>query len=206
MRLPFNNALAVAAVAALVGCATVSPTQNVGLDVPSQLSGKVVVLGPSDPDYPRGQLDKAVNGPGKGGIYSGMVIKTKEDLPVYRLWSGPQKVDDYGNTSRFGSWWSYVPPSGTAADYRRNYEVCYSWNDLSWVAVCTLKAGSVVAIGPGQSVSEEMCGKKGESYAENPDVWQMYIDCPSCRRAELSCPKYRESDYEADQGDLSRRK
>jgi len=191
-----------------MGCATIAPSQNNELEVPPQLAGKVTILGPSDPDYPRAGFYKAKNEMGKGGISNGLVIKTKEDVTVYRLWNGPLKVDDYGNTNRFGAWWSYEPPAGKADTYRKNYGVCTSWNDLSWVAKCTLKTGSVVAIGPGQSVSVKMCNNKErpESYSANPAVWQMYIDTPLYRRDELKCPKYKESDYEAYEDDISRRK
>ena len=53
------------------------------------------------------------------------------------------------------------------ASFRRRYEVCEKWDTLRWVAQCTLRRGSVVVIGPGQSVSAQTCEKPGESYPAN---------------------------------------
>lgn len=82
-----------------------------------------------------------------------------------------------------------------------------SWNDLTWLAACTLKAGAVVAIGPGQSVSAETCNDKtgAENYPANQAVWQTYIDKPWTRSQELHCPDV-SADYETDPADISRRK
>jgi hypothetical protein len=121
------------------------------------------------------------------------------------MWSGPQKVDARGNTNRMGQWWAFDAPSGPVDGYRRDYEVCVAWNDLTWVATCTLKAGAVVAIGPGQSVSAATCGDASgqESYAANPGDWQVYVEKAWARSAELECPDATQ-DYEADPGDVAK--
>lgn len=177
------------------------------LGLPQQLAGKVTVLQASDPDYPRAVLGAAIKPPGEGGIYAGLVVKTKEDLTVYRLWNGPLKKDKNGNTNRLGSWWSYDPPQGDVGAYRTNYEVCVTWNDLTWVANCTLKSGAVVAIGPGQSVSARTCQDPSgtENYPASPSFWQLYIDKPWTRLQELICPD-QTSDYEANPMDISKQK
>jgi len=194
--------LVVIAILATVGCATPG-VDHQSLSVPKELEGKVVVLTASDPDFPRAHLERAKSEANKGGISDGLAVKTTEDLTVYRLWNGP-KVDKYGTTNRFGSWWTYTRPSGDSKTYREKYAVCATWNDLTWVAQCTLKAGSTVAIGPGQSAT---CpGTPTVTYPAQPDTWQMYLDCALCRRSELQCGEYLTSDYEADENDLIKHK
>ncbi|MGB0713530.1 MAG: hypothetical protein ACPGUC_08220, partial [Gammaproteobacteria bacterium] len=124
------------------------------------------------------------------GISSALVIRTTMDIPVYRMWNGPDKVNARGQTNRLGQWWAYDAPDGTRAEYRSRYDICLSWNDLTWMASCTLKAGSVVAIGPGQSVSAATCGDESgqESYPANPGYWQTWIAKAWSRPDTLDCP------------------
>lgn len=170
-----------------------------GLSLPKKLEGKATVLEASDPDYARAVIGSAVKPEGQGGVSDGLVVRTTADIPVYRLWNGPEKKDARGNTNRLGGWWSYDAPKGPVEKYRKDYEICKSWNDLTWVATCTLKAGAVVVIGPGQSVSAETCGDPTgqEKYAANAHDWQTYVDKPWTRAAELECPPDT-SDYAAD--------
>lgn len=177
------------------------------LSLPAQLAGKAAVLAATDPDYPRAVVTSAVKPAGMGGVTEALVVKITQDIPVYRMWNGPAKLDTRGNTNRLGGWWSYDAPKGTVADYRANYEICMGWNDLSWVATCTLKAGAVVAIGPGQSVSPETCGDPTgkESYAVNTRDWQLYLDKPWARAAELVCPPDT-ADYAADPANIAQKK
>lgn len=168
------------------------------LALPKKLEGKATVLEASDPDYARAVIGSAVKPEGQGGVSAGLVVKITQDLPVYRMWNGPEKKDARGNTNRLGGWWSYDAPKGPVAKYRKDYEICQTWNDLTWVATCTLKAGAVVVIGPGQSVSAETCGDPTgkEHYAANAKDWQVYVDKPWTRAAELECPA-ETSDYAA---------
>lgn len=195
-------AVMLAALAVLAGCASSSDD-----DLPAQVRGKAVVLAPTDADYARAAIGSAVKPAGQGGVSEGIVIRLTQDIPVYRMWSGPAKVNAAGLTNRLGGWWSYDAPSGTQARYRTAYEICQGWNDLTWVAACTLKAGSVVVIGPGQSVSAETCGDATgrESYPANPVDWQLYVDKPWTRGAELVCPDAAQ-DYEADPANIAQRK
>lgn len=164
-----------------------------------------VPLSNEDPDYARADVASAIKPAGQGGISEGIVLRVTEDTPVYRLWSGPEKVDARGYTNRIGQWWTFEAPAGSQADYRVAYEICAGWNDLTWVATCTLKAGSVVAVGPGQSVSAETCGSD-ESYPANPAAPQVFIAKAWARMpAELDCPDA-SADYAADPTDLSKPK
>ncbi|MEY8688927.1 MAG: hypothetical protein AB9M53_03485, partial [Leptothrix sp. (in: b-proteobacteria)] len=69
---------------------------------------------------------------------------------------------------------------------------------------CTLKAGAVVAIGPGQSVSAETCGDPTgkEQFPANGRDWQLYVDKPWARAAELACPADT-ADYQADPANIA---
>lgn len=175
------------------------------LKLPAQLKGKAVVLEASNADYARAQIEGAVKPAGQGGIGVGLVVKLTADVPVYRMWNGPEKKDARGFTNRIGQWWSYDAPKGKVGEYRVNYEICNGWNDLTWVATCTLKAGSVIAIGPGQSVSAETCGDPTgkESYPANPRDWQVWVAQAWARGAELVCPA-EDKDYAADPDNIAK--
>jgi hypothetical protein len=179
-----------------------------GLSLPAQLAGKAVVLSKDDPDAARADLAGAVKPPGEGGLVApGLVVRLTADVPVWRLWNGAAKKDAGGRTNRMGQWWSYDAPHGSQQGYRNDYEVCVSWNELTWVAQCTLKKGAVVAIGPGQSVGAKACGDAAgkEAYPANPKDWQVWISKVWTRESELSCPADT-GDYEADAADLAKPK
>jgi hypothetical protein len=176
------------------------------LALPPAMVEAVVRLEPGDPDFSRANLDAAVKPPGEGGVSEGLVVRLVEDRPVYRLWNGPERVDANGFTNRLGGWWAFDAPIGPREGYRERYEVCRAWNELAWVVTCTLRAGAVVVVGPGQSVSAETCGDETgvEQYAANPVDWQVYVDRAWARQPdELDCPAA-EADYAADPEELSR--
>ena len=174
------------------------------LSLPPALTGKAVVLSPNDPDYARAAIGQAIQPAGQGGISAGLVIRATQDITVYRLWNGPNGVDSSGNTNRMGSWWAYDAPQGTVAQYRSNYEICKSWNTLTWVATCHLAPGAVVAIGPGQSVSASTCGVSSgqESYPADPVWWQTYVNKAWSRPSELVCPPAND-DYQDDPANIA---
>jgi hypothetical protein len=180
------------------------------LTLPSQLVGRAEVLPVDAPGYERADLGTAVRPPGDGNVSRAMVIRLTEDVPVFRMWNGPAKVDANGRTNRIGSWWTYDAPQGNVREYRKDYEICVAWNDLAWVATCTLKKGAVVAIGPGNSVSAATCGDKTgkENYPPNNRDWQLYVARAFERIGpgkELECPDP-SADYEANQRNLAKRK
>lgn len=186
---------------AISACRT-TPTPapgEVGLQLPAQLQGKAVVLAPTDADYARAEAGDAVKPAGEGGVSEVMVVKLTSDVTVWRMWSGPEKKNASGLTNRMGQWWAYDAPRGTRSEYRGRYEICRTWNDLTWMAACTMKAGAVVAIGPGNSVSPETCGDAAgsETYAANTTDWQVYVAKAWSRPTELECPA-ETSDYAAD--------
>lgn len=177
------------------------------LAFPASLQGKAVELAPNDPDYARAAVEYAVKPAGQGGVSAALVVKITQDIPVYRMWNGPGDVNAQGNTNRLGGWWSYDAPHGPVDGYRVAYEICRDWNKLKWVATCTLKAGAVVAIGPGQSVSAQTCGDPtgAEQYPANSVDWQTFVNKPWARTSELSCPP-ESADYQADPLDIAKPK
>lgn len=187
----------------LLGLSACAPMAAVDdpLPLPPNLAGKVVVLTPSDPAYSQANVQGAVKPAGQGGVSGALVVQLSQDLPVYRMWNGPVAT---GNDNRMGGWWAFDAPKGTREGYRRAYEICGTWNQLVWVASCTLKQGAVVAIGPGQSVSAPTCADASgyESYEANRRDWQVYVNQAWNRPDALSCPPA-ERDYKADPANVS---
>lgn len=150
--------------------------------LPAEFAGATVVT--DDGSFHVGDV---VGAPGAGQISAGTVIRLEHDLVVHRLWSGPDRKYN-GFPNNFGSWWSAGDFEGSVADYRRHYAICTAWNDLTWAMECTLKAGTTVVVGPGQSVSSSTCcgafsdaadkarcEAAGEAYPAAPDHWQIYL-------------------------------
>ena len=207
-----RNTAALLAAILLASCArnpavtTASPT--VPLRLPAVLASSAEALPPGAPGFARADVQSAVKAHGQGNVSRAMVIQLTQDIHVFRLWSGPEKKDANGRTNRIGSWWTYDPPRGAVDQYRVDYEICRAWNDLSWVATCTLRKGTIVAIGPGNSVSAETCGDSTgkEHYPANEQHWQLYVYRAFERIGpdkELDCPD-ESRDYEADPRDLAR--
>ncbi|MGE5516820.1 MAG: hypothetical protein ACM31D_13480 [Bacteroidota bacterium] len=191
---------AVLMVLALSACAPMAARDD-GLPLPAGLAGKVVVLAPTDAAYGRANVGDAVKSEGQGGVSQALVVQLSQDLPVYRMWNGPVTS---GNSNRLGGWWAFDAPRGTREGYRRAYEICGTWNQLVWVATCTLKQGAVVAIGPGQSVSAQTCNDSSgyEYYDANRRDWQVYVNQPWTRPDELSCPP-ETADFKADPANVA---
>jgi hypothetical protein len=181
-----------------------------GPAVPAALHGMAVLVAATEADYARAELASAVKPAGEGGLTHGLVVRLTRDVSVWRMWSGPAKRDDRGNTNRMGQWWSYDAPRGNQQGYRQSYEICVSWNELTWVAKCTLKKGAVVAVGPGNSVTPKTCGDASgkEAYPVNERDWQLWLSKAWTRAGadkEIDCPA-ESADYEADPADIARTK
>lgn len=187
--------LLLAAVVSLFGCA-----HRVPLSGPAVSSLQLVPS--SDSGYAAADPVGATGKPGEGKVIKPFVVRLTRDLSVYRLWAGPAVKDAQGRTSRIGQWWTFDAPAGTLESFRRRYEVCEKWDTLRFVAHCTLRRGSVVVVGPGQSVSAETCGNPNESYPANDRDLQVYIH-DAWNRPELSCPD-ESRDYEDDPRDIAK--
>ncbi|MBQ4864803.1 hypothetical protein J8L98_24265 [Pseudoalteromonas sp. MMG013] len=95
-------------------------------------------------------LAQAIGEPLKGKLCQGTVYQSTQEVTIYRAWNSTNP------NSQFGQWWSFQYPSGTIADYRKNYEICYQWSPLDKLVQCTLKIGTNVVVGNGQS---EQCSE-----------------------------------------------
>lgn len=92
-------------------------------------------------------LAKALGQPTKGGLCQGRVYQARPGTQVvlFRAWNSTNPG------SKLGKWWASEIPAGKVADYRRDYEICYQWSPLDMLARCTLKAGTRIVVGNGQS-------------------------------------------------------
>jgi len=114
-------------------------------------------------------IGNALKTEGKGGVYEGKVLKVKKTFPIFRVYTKRENPQT-GHNNRLGGWWTHVPPAKgiSKSDYRRRYEICESFNhDLDRVVQCRIYPGALLLIGPGQSVTEDLCAKPGESYASD---------------------------------------
>ena len=161
---PRRVALVLAAALFVAGCASVpravGPLQ--GIDGQACVGGATAVpaqvVEVSDPAL----LSAALGRSGEGRICTGRVFRVQTPLPVYRVWDGSK-----ANT--FGEWWALEPPRGDREDYRRAYAVCPEWNALDHLAACTLKPGSTIVLGSGQSAT---CADR--TYQKSP-MTQLFI-------------------------------
>jgi hypothetical protein len=111
-------------------------------------------------------LEKAVRPINIGGICTGKVYQANKPVTVYRVWN----KENAG--SEIGRWWTFKPPTGTRENYRKDYDICKSWNALNRMTSCTIKIGAKIVVGPGQSA---YCKKSGTIYPQSP-FNQVYID------------------------------
>jgi hypothetical protein len=92
-------------------------------------------------------LAASLGEPTKGKLCQGQVYQTKADtqITIYRSWNSTNPG------SQMGKWWAAQVPAGKSSQYRVDYEICYQWSPLDKMSQCTLKAGTKVVIGTGQS-------------------------------------------------------
>lgn len=115
-------------------------------------------------------LQKSIGKPEEGNLCQGRVYQSKKDSKVtlYRAWNSTNPG------SKLGKWWVFEEPAGTISSYRSNYEICYQWSPIDKLVSCSLKAGTKVVVGTGQSA-------KCSAYLTYPTSGkqQIYIDSPS---------------------------
>jgi hypothetical protein len=153
MRTPSAKYLLVFLLAYMLSaCQTLPEKQRY---IPFGWLSKVDYLEPEELSTAENPLYLAVKEPGAGGLSDAIVLRTLENITIYRVWNGPEGAyrDDFKTTNRLGFWWSPEHPQGSKAAYRQQYGVCPQYNELEWVTSCTLHAGSLIAVGPTQSVN-----------------------------------------------------
>ena len=94
-------------------------------------------------------LQKALGASGEGKLCTGKVFTTLQAVTVYRVWSRDKSY------SAFGSWWSFNQPKGPRQQYRKDNVICPSWSTLDRMSSCSIKTGTKVVVGPGQSAKCE---------------------------------------------------
>ncbi|QMV15470.1 hypothetical protein [Vibrio spartinae] len=136
-----------ALIIAIQGCA--NEPKNTEQVPPSSCVGTTIVAGDLSSRFKLVQdsafLAQAIGEPLKGKLCQGAVYESTDEVTVYRAWNSTNPH------SEFGQWWSFQFPSGNTAKYRENYEICYQWSPLDKLVKCTLKVGTKVVVGNGQS-------------------------------------------------------
>jgi len=93
-------------------------------------------------------LAKALGAPQQGKLCSGKVFVATQPgarVTVYRVWDASKSY------TALGSWWSFDAPQGPRDAYRRANEICPAWSALNKASRCTIKPGTEIVVGPGQS-------------------------------------------------------
>ena len=89
-----------------------------------------------------------------GGITRADIVVAQKDVKLYRAFSHDKfPCSENSPAGKIGGWWSLAGFPDSKSDYREANGVCHSWNNFTHKVVCTLKKGSVVAVGPTQSAA-----------------------------------------------------
>lgn len=129
----------------LTAC-TIAPTvSRFGIDgvecVGSIVNPPAGLVESNDPDL----LKSALGATSQGKLCTGKVFVAEQPVVVYRVW------DAAASYTLLGRWWSFDAPTGSRDSYREKNAICPSWSALNRVSACTLKPGSKIVVGPGQS-------------------------------------------------------
>ena len=108
-------------------------------------------------------LQQTLGASSQGKLCTGKVFQAEEPVTVYRVWNSDKSYTVYG------SWWSFEEPEGPKQEYREDNGICPSWSTLDRMTSCTIKVGSKIVVGPGQSAE---C--KNFTYPKS-DVNQVFI-------------------------------
>ena len=90
-------------------------------------------------------LASAIGAPGKGALCKGKVFVAEKPVTVYRVWDASKSFTLYGR------WWSFDLPKGPRDAYQVANDICPEWSPLNKMSSCTIKVGTKVVVGPGQS-------------------------------------------------------
>lgn len=90
-------------------------------------------------------LASALGAPGKGALCKGKVFVAEKPVTVYRVWDKDKAYTLYGR------WWSFSLPVGPRDKYQVDNDICPEWSPLNIMSSCTIKVGTKVVVGPGQS-------------------------------------------------------
>lgn len=142
------------------------------------------VLDPSEPEFLSLQESAekfAVNKTlGGGGIFDYEIVRTKEPVPMNRVYGG--------QATECGYWWSLPYDTGTLpvsfAEYAKIVGVCPEWNAGTHIVSCMVPKGWAFVMGQGQSV---FC-PNGQTIYPPGSVFQVNGDvCSAANDAGLTC-------------------
>jgi hypothetical protein len=148
--------------------AQLQPWPATGMDVPAQLQAKFefwmamdtstvpTPLQDSCENPPSGGDYSPVQGPDLGSVSRADIVVANQSVTIYRAYTAaPFDCAVKSPAGELGSWWSLTKPDLPKQGYRESVDICPAWNDLSMITTCTLAAGTVVLVGPTQSISCE---------------------------------------------------
>jgi hypothetical protein len=90
-------------------------------------------------------LASALGAAEQGKLCAARVLLVQQPVQVYRVWEQAKPW------TALGGWWSFDPPAGPRDAYREKNAICKAWSALDRVSTCTLKVGSRIVVGTGQS-------------------------------------------------------
>ncbi|MBS2020944.1 MAG: hypothetical protein JST92_00925 [Deltaproteobacteria bacterium] len=166
-------ALTAFALLALTPAARADSPRRLGCDFNISIPHSKATTSNMTPDALHKYVQK---GNGYGGLRCPQFFKATAGAKFYRLWDGrPGKAKEMGRS------WTLTRYAPGHSSYRKAFAVCEDWNNLAKETVCTIKPGAtaIVAVGPGEQVSESTCGKRGEFYREVKDLQVMFVTDPS---------------------------
>lgn len=141
-----------------------------------------VYIGKFVPVVDEDLLSRALGAPTEGKLCQGQVYEAVGDeetqgVTVYRAWNSTNP------SSQLGQWWASSEPAGLSAQYRAAYEICYQWSPLDKMSTCTLRPGTKVVIGNGQSA-------RCSQYLTYPVSAEQQIYIENASESVLDCESY----------------
>ena len=90
-------------------------------------------------------LTEALGKPAEGKLCTGKVFVATQPVTVYLVYDAAKSYTLYGR------WWALSSPHGPREQYQLDNDICPEWSPLDMASSCTVKPGTKIAIGPGQS-------------------------------------------------------
>ncbi|MDV5167409.1 hypothetical protein [Photobacterium rosenbergii] len=122
-------------------------------------------------------LSQTIGKPLEGKLCQGQVYQSTQEVTIYRIWNSTNPG------SQLGQWWSFTRPAGKTAGYREAYEICYQWSPLDKLVRCTLKPGTSIVLGNGQSA-------KCSEYLSYPVSEKQQVFIADASEVTQSCVNY----------------
>lgn len=141
------------------------------IGAPPSFAGKLTKV-----EFPD-SFKSAIGEPTKGGLCQAQAFKVNDGFEIFRGWNATY------TKGKLGKWWTFTLPSKSIASYRKNYAICPKYSPLDMLVRCTLKEGTILALGTGQSAK---CNQY-LTYDISPAI-QIYL--PDAAEATMDCETY----------------